>query len=254
MQHALAVLIGLPASAGAERRAMPMCGGQAMHLDDGRVCGGVGHGGVGCHGHLGPCGLPRAQRRHSDDLHSAHTALSASAHCKQHPVPGQTCRLSSSPRASRQPASHAALPEPSQDAAFVIRAKNRSAMQLGAQESCQGSMAADRQRRTWDTGARPCAFLLNWIMKPSRVCCVPFASCRRMTAHAHTPVKKMRVCHAALCSRLMPRHNASTACSAMLPSLIHAPGSDAVAGRHWLAGALTGCSIRTGEGPDACSS
>ncbi len=40
---------------------------------------------------------------------------------------------------------------------------------------------------TWDTGARPCAFLLNWIMKPSRVCCVPLESCRRMTARAHNP-------------------------------------------------------------------
>ena len=38
------------------------------------------------------------------------------------------------------------------------------------------------EKGTWEVGAMPCVFLLNCSMKPSRDCCVPFASCSRNTA------------------------------------------------------------------------
>lgn len=42
---------------------------------------------------------------------------------------------------------------------------------------------------TWEMGAMLCVFLLNWIMKPSRFCCVPLLSCSRSTAQHRPPLR-----------------------------------------------------------------
>ncbi len=64
--------------------------------------------------------------------------------------------------------------------------------------------AGDTQ--TCEAGAAPCAFLLNWIMKPSSACAVLLASCSRNTARAHKHAHRQSQTHstASICGAWIP--------------------------------------------------